>query len=426
MIKRIFLTIIAVVIVAGVVFFALAWHATLPEVTTPEAASFNQAEIDRGRALAGIGDCVVCHTSEATKPYAGNRAMPTGFGTIYTANITPDADSGIGRWSEQAFVRAMREGVSREGSYLFPAFPYTHFTILTDDDLSALYAFLMTRQPISEKPSANTMKFPYNIRLLQSGWQMLYFDDERFTPDETKSEKWNRGAYLAEGLGHCSACHTPRNQFGAEETAKQYAGAVIDDWYAPALNGENQAPLPWTEDEIYRYLLLGGTERHGVAAGSMSAVVHDGLSEASEDDISALAVYFSSIAGTDTESEADQEPRQIITDAHARASTDRSHGEHIFTAACAGCHYNTAEIALLNRPELSLNSALSAPDPVNLIRITLEGVSIDDGLPNLMMPGFGPALSDEDIVSLVIYLRRTQTGLPPWENVEARVRGLRQ
>lgn len=426
MIKRIFLIIIAVVIVAGVVFFAMAWHTALPEVATPEAASFNQVEIDRGRALAGIGDCVVCHTSETSKPYAGNRAMPTGFGTIYTANITPDPVLGIGGWSEQAFVRAMREGISRDGAYLFPAFPYTHFTKLTDDDLGALYAFLMTRQPISEKPLANTMKFPYNMRLLQAGWQMLFFDDQRFTPDKTKSEKWNRGAYLAEGLGHCSACHTPRNRFGAEVTDKQYAGALIDDWYAPALNGESRAPLPWTEDEVYKYLLLGGTEHHGVATGSMSPVVHDGLSEASEDDISALAVYISSMTGTATGSEAGTGPQQVIADAHARASTDQSHGEYVFAATCAGCHFNTAEIPLLSRPELSLNSALSAPDPVNLIRITLEGVSIDAGLPGLMMHGFGLALSDEDIVSLVNYLRRTQTGLPPWENVAARVHSLRQ
>lgn len=426
MAKRIVFGIIGVVVVAILAFLAVAWRTAIAPIQPPSAGSFSQAEIDHGRVLAGIGDCAVCHTSDAARPYAGGLPLPTQFGTIYTANITPDPDTGIGRWSEKAFVRAMREGVSRDGSYLLPAFPYNHFTKVNDADLKALYAYLMTRQAVHYQPPANTLRFPYNQRLLQAGWQMLFFDDSPFKPQPGRSAQWNRGAYLAQGLGHCAACHTPRNAMGAEAQDQSYDGAVIDQWYAPALNAGNRSPVPWTQKELYQYLRMGGSPLHGVAIGSMAPVIHEGLSQASDADIQALATYFSSLNPAAAGADAQASAKAAISAAHTRMDADMSHGAQIFAAACAGCHYNNPDHPVAQRPDMSLNSAVNAPEPDNLIRATLNGVSLKEGLPGVLMPGFGKALSDADIASLVAFLRRTQTSRPAWTDLPARVHSLRQ
>lgn len=398
----------------------------IPESPVPDAENFSQQQIKQGRVLAGIGNCSTCHTNDPDKPYAGGLAVPTPFGVIYSVNITPDPNNGMGRWSEAAFVRAMRKGVARDGSHLFPAFPYTHFAKATDDDLKALYAYLMTRTPVDYEPPENTLGFPYNIRLLQAGWKMLFFDDSPWQDVVGKSEEWNRGAYLAEGLGHCSSCHTPRNRFGAERSDAEYAGASVDGWYAPALTSAHEAPVPWTREDTFDYLRHGGSPLHGVAVGSMSEVVHDGLAEASNEDLKALAIYFSDMSAADSDIDAMQIAEAIISEANKNSNADLTRGSMIFTAACASCHYNSPDKPNTIRPELSLNSAVSVESPDNLIRITLEGVSVKSGLPGVMMPGFATALSDEDMVSLLSFMRRTQSTEPPWPNLAERVRQLRQ
>jgi len=416
---------LAVVVVFG--GLALLWvlvvrQTALPEVEDPAANRFEATRIERGRVLAAIGNCVICHTTRDGDLNAGGVALPTAFGTFHTPNITPDPEHGIGRWSEEAFVRAMRSGVDRSGRYLFPAFPYDHFTRVRDEDLKAIYAWVMTRKPSDTRPPDHELRFPFDIRLLQAGWQLLFLDDARFEPDPARSEQWNRGAYLAEGLGHCGACHTPRNRFGAEKAGRAYAGAVIDDWYAPALSGRPTAPMPWTEDALHEYLQGGGTALHGVAVGSMAPIIHAGLAEADDADLRALAVYFASM--DDRGGSAGPSARERIAAARERARRLPGRGEHLFAVACASCHYNPADDPRLLRPELSLNSAVTAPDPVNLIRVTLDGVSLDAGVPGVMMPGFA-SLDDAEIASLVTWLRSTQTELEPWGEVEARVRDLR-
>ena len=199
----------------------------------------------------------------AGEKYAGGYEMATPFGVIYSTNITPDLETGIGAWSEAAFRRAMHEGVSRDGSHLFPVFSYDHFTKLSDDDVHALYAYFMPGHPFMHR-RPNGIPFPFNIRYLQAGWKLLFFRPGRFELDVAKSAEWNRGAYLAQGLSHCGACHTPRNLLGAEKAGNAYGGAEIDNWVAPPLTAANPTPAPWTFEELYDYLRTGASELHGL------------------------------------------------------------------------------------------------------------------------------------------------------------------
>src|SRR6266436_6955256 len=275
-------------------FLALAWRSSIAPIDPPASTNFLAELIAKGEALAGAGYCATCHTAKGGATYAGGYGMPTPFGIIYSTNITPDPETGIGRWSLEAFTRAMHEGVARDGSHLFPAFPYDHFTKLSDDDVRALYAYFMTRAPVRAPARTNELAFPLNIRYLQEGWKLLFFRSGRFEPDDGKTAEWNRGAYLADGLSHCGACHTPRNSLGAEKAGDAYAGATVDNWIAPPLTAANPAPVPWAQEELYSYLHDGVSVLHGTAAGPMSPVVH-GLSVLPEADVRAIAVYFADI-----------------------------------------------------------------------------------------------------------------------------------
>jgi mono/diheme cytochrome c family protein len=414
---------VAALLVIGLAGFA--WWAERPAiapVAAPAAGSFDAALLARGEKVAAAGYCLTCHTPAGGKPFAGGLPMVSQFGTIYSTNITPDVDTGIGGWSQEAFARAMHEGVARDGSHLFPAFPYDHFTKVSDDDIRALYAFLMTRPAVHQVAPANTVPFPLNVRLLQAGWKLLFFKEGRYQPVAEHDATWNRGAYLAEGLSHCAACHSPRNALGAEKTSAdaRYAGALVDGWNAPPLTAANPAPVPWDAAELYGYLRHGGTPYHGVAAGPMAEVVHDGMARIDEPDVHAIATYIASIDGS-TDRKADV--GQIVGDTLAKSrfdiSQDGDAGAHVYMAACASCHYNPVSGPQLARPELGLKSSLSAADPVNLVQVIVHGVSVKDGLPGAMMPAFGIGLSDADIAALVNYLRKTRTSLPPWQDVPA-------
>jgi mono/diheme cytochrome c family protein len=205
------------ILAIGVVCVALAWKPSIEPVTPPPAASFGADRVARGAALAAVGDCAVCHTAKSGQPFAGGRPLSTPFGVIYATNITPDAETGIGAWSKQAFARSMREGVDRTGQYLYPAFPYPHFARATDQDVEALYAFLMTRTPVSAKSAPNAIVFPLNIRWLVAGWNLLFLRTGEWRPDPSQGPEWNRGAYLVETLGHCGACHTPSMRSGRKK-----------------------------------------------------------------------------------------------------------------------------------------------------------------------------------------------------------------
>src|SRR6266436_1715220 len=279
--------------------FAVAWRPAIAAIDPPAPQSFATDLVKRGRELAAIGNCNNCHTVRGAKNFAGGLPVPTPFGTVFSSNITPDAETGIGRWAEAAFRRAMRSGVNREGQHLYPTFPYDHFTNVSDEDDRALYAYLMTRQPVHAVAHENQLSFPFNQRVAVAGWKLLYLRHGTWQPDGTKSAEWNRGAYLVEGLAHCGACHTPRNALGAERASSAFAGGDVDNWHAYAINAQSPAPVPWTVDALFAYLRDGWHPDHGVARGPMAQVVSN-LSSVPPGDIRAIATYMAGVFGAPT------------------------------------------------------------------------------------------------------------------------------
>jgi len=414
--------VVAVLVCAVIVAVLVARRPAIAPVDPPDPSQFSAEQIAAGARLASAGYCMVCHTAQGGAPYAGGYAMRTQFGTIYSTNITPDAETGIGNWSEAAFRRAMHEGVARDGAHLFPAFPYDHFTKLTDEDVAALYAFLMTQPAVRSEPPRNTVPFPLNVRLLQAGWKLLFFRPGRFEPRSDQGEEWNRGAYLAEGIAHCGACHTPRNLLGAEKRHQPYAGAAIDEWIAPPLDASNPSPVAWDTEELIAYLTSGITHYHGTVAGSMAPVTRE-FSTLPPEDVRAVAVYFASFGKA-----AQGEDRDAaVATALARSARDTGLSydadARLYAAACASCHYNAGELKPL-RPELALSSALHLDDPTNLIQVILHGIDAPDGVGGVVMPAFA-GLSDADIVRLATYLRATRTDKPAWKDLEKKVAQLR-
>jgi len=425
--KRTLGWIVGLVVLGAVGLFALAHRAAIPPVEPPAAASFSPELIARGEILATAGNCEICHTTRDGHHFAGGLGIATPFGTIYTSNITPDPATGIGRWSERAFARALHEGVARDGTHLYPAFPFDHFTRVTDDDVQALYAYLMTRPPVNLSPPANTVPFPLNIRALQWGWKVLFFKPGVYRPDPAKSEAWNRGAYLSDGLAHCAACHSPRNALGASKTGSSaYIGGTVDGWVAPALTAANPAPLPWTQAELFGFLRTGGTALHGVAAGSMSEVIHVGLAKLPDADIEAIAAYFADLDGAAGRSgSADGVLAKAMSASALEMREPVDPGAALYRDACASCHYNSGPTPLAARPELGLNSALAAAEPTNLVQVVLHGIALKDGEAGLFMPPFAH-LSDAEIASLGEYLRRTRTDKRAWKDLEAQVAAIRK
>ena len=343
-------------------------------------------------------------------------------------NITPDPQTGIGRWSLDAFTRAMREGVSRNGSHLFPAFPYYAYTKLSDEDVRDLYAYLMTRTPVNASVPKNTVPFPLSIRALEEGWKILFFRSGRYQTNSAKSAEWNRGAYLAEGLSDCSGCHTPRNALGGEKSKRAYGSALIDGWIAPALTAANPSPVPWTQQELFSYLRTGVSRLHGATDATMTPVIRDGfaLPIVPDSDIRAIAIYF-----TDMNGAAARESVIAGAERRALASSSLASGEAydadaaLYASACLSCHYNTGSV-LTTRPELALSSALTLPEPDNFIQVVLNGVGVTDGAPGMVMPAYASSFNDAEVAGLAAYLRRTRTTAPPWKDLEKKVTAIRR
>jgi len=403
--------ILRTLLVAAWALPVFAWAAPeIAPIATPPRASFVERQVARGSVLAAIGNCSDCHTADGGKPFAGGKPLPTPFGTIYGTNITPDRDTGIGRWSQEAFARALREGVDRRGEHLYPVFPYDHFTKLSDEDVAALYAFVMTREPVRARNRANQVRFPYNVRAFIAVWKSLYFEPGRFTPDPSQSAQWNRGAYLSQALGHCGACHTPRNAMGAEIRERHFAGGSADTWHAPALDRSSPSPVSWTAQALAAYLRTGLVERHAIAAGPMAAVV-DNLRAMSGDDAAAIATYV--VSGMEGASGATRGASSQPSDAQGAA---------LYANACGECHDKGRTTSSGGALELPLAIALYLPTPANLVHITLEGIPPRDGEASRIMPGFAGSLTDAQAVSLLQYLRTEVAGKPPWPDLDAEVR----
>ncbi|WP_175806987.1 cytochrome c [Burkholderia metallica] len=403
--------------------------APIAPVTTggADGAMWSAATLERGRQVALAGDCAVCHTAPGGATNAGGLALDTPFGTIYTTNLTPDPETGIGAWSYPAFARAMREGISRDGTHLYPAFPYTAFAKLSEPDLLALYAYLMSQPAVKHAPPKTTLPFPLDRRRLVAGWNWLYHDARPFAPDPARSAMWNRGKYLVDGAGHCGACHTPRNALGAERGGRAYlSGGAAEGWVAPPLVASAAAPVPWTEGALFDYLRTGFSAQHGVAAGPMAPVVA-GLASLPEADVRAIAHYLASLSPpVDAAAAADAAARHA-RGAEAVATLGLENGRRAFDAACAVCHAESGGVGHLGvRPLMGLNTSVSQAAPDNLLRVLHHGIDQPATGALGYMPGFGDAFDDRQMAELAAYIRaRYAPGQPAWPNLtqaSARIR----
>lgn len=404
---------------AGALFaLALSWRPAIAPIAVPARSTFPRADIARGAILARIGDCAVCHTADGGRPLAGGRPLPTPFGILYSDNLTPDPKTGIGTWSIAAFRRALKDGVARDGGHLYPALPYEHFTLTRDRDLDALYAYLMTRDPVIAVAPPSRLIPPLGFRPLLAGWKLLFLSRKPFVSDPARSAEWNRGAYLAESLGHCGGCHTPRNLMGGEERSRAYAGGVAEGWHAPALDASNPAAVRWTAAALYTYLRTGISPQHSAAAGPMGPVVGD-LSTIPERDVRAIAIYIASrMAGGGIAAPSIDQP--------ARAEQAFPEGAVLFSGACAGCHGPGAPMMAQERPSLALASNLRDDDPASAIQAVLRGIDPPVADRGPKMPPFADSLGDRQVAQVLAYARSRYTARTPWRDLERAVRTARK
>jgi mono/diheme cytochrome c family protein len=407
----------ALVVGSAVTVFAVVWRPAIAAID-PAQQTFANDLVKRGRALAAMGNCSNCHTARGAKDFAGAVAVPTPFGTVFSSNITPDAETGLGRWSEAAFRRAMRDGVDREGRHLYPTFPYDHFTNVSAEDDRALYAYLMTREPVAAAVPANRLSFPFDLRPLIAGWKLLFLRSETYHPDSSKSAEWNRGAYLVEGLAHCGACHTPRNALGAERASAAFSGGDVDNWRAYAINARSPSPVPWDADALFAYLRDGWHPDHGTARGPMAQVVAN-LSSVDPDDVRAIATYMAGVFGQpspDRRRDAESVLAEVKPMA-SRASETNKAGAAIYAATCATCHESGRALPY-GGVNLALSTAISGSDPRNLANILLAGISPREGERSPIMPGFASSMNDDQIVAVLAYLRARFSNQGAWTGVD--------
>lgn len=410
---------------------AYAWHPAIQPSTPPSQPSFDPDVVRRGGELSALGDCNTCHTAPGGRPFAGGLAMPTPFGTLYSTNITPDTGTGIGLWPEEAFVRALREGVDREGRHLYPAFPYDHYTLTSDPDAKALYAFLMTREPVVATAPPNELVFPLNVRLVLAGWKLLFFREGRLAADPMKDKTWNRGRYLVEGLGHCGGCHSPRNVAGAEKRSHALEGGEAEGWHAYALGRASQAPIPWTEEALTQYLAEGYSREHGVARGPMAPVVEN-LATVPRRDVAAMARYLATLgAGPGSKGAASglnlTGPGRQPQSAGAQGPTpsgSEDPGARIYATACASCHDGGRPVPF-GGLHLSLSTGVAGESSENLVNVIMQGLPAQGGVAQPIMPGFASILDDRQVFDLVAHLRTRFGRKPSWPGVEDAIREAR-
>ena len=387
-------------------------------------ATYSAATLERGRELAALGNCVTCHTSAQGKPNAGGLGIQTPFGTVYSTNLTPDPQTGIGLWSQQAFNRAMREGISRDGHHLYPAFPYTSFTRTTDEDLTALYGWLMSQEPVRQATPETKLAFPFSLRPLMAFWNALYLtpgpDAKPAQTEVERSPAWLRGEYLVNGLGHCSACHTSRDALGGERSGLAYlSGATVDGWLAPALNARSPSPVAWTETAFYDYLRNGHSAEHGSASGPMAPVIRQ-LAQVPDTDIAAMAHYLASFQEQSASVLAAQ---TYVAQAAAREPMLLGPAQRMFQAACASCHHDGDGPRLIGvNISLALSTGMHSAQPDNVIRVILEGIRKPAGEQIGFMQGFAKQFDDQQLSELLTYMRsRFAPTQPPWQNLEQKI-----
>lgn len=395
-----------------------------PEAPAAAPAHYDAATIRRGAQLAAVGNCRGCHTAPGGAPLAGGVPMHSPFGTIYSSNITPDPRTGIGRWTEADFIRAMREGVDREGHHLYPAFPYDRYTHATDEDDRAIYAYLMSQPPVSYRRPRNELAFPFNVRAGLALWKALYLERGP-RPVKNTEPTLARGEYLVEGLGHCGSCHSPRNALYAERRDAAYTGFEAEGWHAYAIEGHNAAPIPWSADALSRYLASGFHPSHGIARGTMGVVTEE-LAEAAPEDVRAMAAYVASLMGSPGAARQQWAASVRSEPLAPRAAEERSEGAAIYRTTCAECHDGSEPPPFGGLP-LSLSIGVAGESPRNLVNVVLHGLeSAGQGATSPVMPGFAGALSDAQVEALVTWMRANLSDRPPWADVRGAIAASRR
>jgi len=381
--------------------------------------------VTRGQYLATAGDCYACHTVRGGEAYAGGLEMPTPFGRLYTPNITPDPEFGIGKWSADDFWQAMHDGKSKDGSFLYPGMPFNNYTLVTREDSDAMYAYFMSLKPVKLKSRPHEMGFPYNQRELLAGWRALYFKPGVFKEDPKQSKEWNRGAYLVDGLGHCNACHATRNMLGAV-TKDDISGGLIplQNWYAPSLTSSRETGLGDWEIKDIVDLLRTGVSTRGAVFGPMAAVVQHSLQDLSLGDLTAMATYLKAQSETvESTPLLHSGPSEGLTAAMMVA------GAKVYKDHCASCHMDQGEGVPRVYPPLANNQAIAMRNPVNAIRMVLNGgfPPSTEGNPRPYgMPPFYQDLNDEQVAAVVTYIRQSwgNNAAPTWPVEVERSRGV--
>ena len=357
-----------------------------------QASGGNDA-VARGAYLARVGDCVSCHTAAGGRPYAGGYRLDTPFGYLLAPNITPDMATGIGRWTADDFYRALHQGVNKHGQDMYPVMPFDFYTRVTREDSDAMFAYLRSLAPVNNAVVVNHLRFPFNQRWSMAVWRELYFNEGSYRNDPAKSAAWNRGAYLVEGLGHCSACHSPRNALGGIEKDKAYTGASVDGWFALNLSSELHTGLgQWSISDIATYLKTGAVVGKTTALGPMALVVKNSTSQMSDADLSAMATYLKDIPANSTLRQGKPAP-----------DPTRAAGAALYLDHCAGCHQAGGRGLPGVFPPLAGNGVVLASDPADILKVVLNGVPPQGKY--IPMPAFAGQLSDQQIADLSNYVR---------------------
>jgi len=361
--------------------------------------------VKRGEYLIHAADCQACHTAPGGAPFAGGFAFNMPFGTIYSTNITPDTETGIGNYTDAQFLAALHKGIRADGKKLYPAMPYASYSLMTDADALAIKAYLFTLAPVKAPARQNQLSWPFNQRSLLSVWNVMFNPDERFRPNTGQSPQWNRGAYLAEAMGHCGECHTPRNLAFALDNHGKFAGALTAGWRAYNITGDKVSGLgDWSDEDLASYLSTGHASGHGGAAGPMGEAADDSLSYLVPDDTRALVTYLRSIPA-----HASDLPRTVTSAAPASyregvVADANPRGEKIFAGACASCHDWTGVSPVTGFATLTGVRAVNDPSATNVAQTVINGVNRKTADGRIFMPAFGAGYSDDDIAAVANYV----------------------
>jgi mono/diheme cytochrome c family protein len=419
--RRILLSVVAIVVVAlvaglwilrgpGPMAFAGGTKVALADYhdanPTGVPATLAQASVvERGAYLARAADCMACHTTPESKPYAGGLGFRLPFGMLYSTNITPDKETGIGNYSDQDFLNAVHRGIRRDGARLYPAMPFASYTYMTDADALAIKAYLFSLPPVRAPAPENTLTFPFDQRWAMGLWSALFNPDTRFEPDTSKSPEWNRGAYVAEALGHCGECHTPRNLAFALNNREKFAGAVTAGWRAFNISSDKATGVgAWHDDDLVSYLSIGHANGHGTASGPMGEAVDHSLSYMAPEDIRAVVAYLRSVPATPSHDlPATLAPPAPASHKDGGGTPDRR-GKMVFEGACVSCHGWTGESSLSPFATLTGSWAVNDPSATNVAQIVISGTVRRVPADAISMPAFGSAYSDAEIAAVANYV----------------------